>query len=62
MATCGTSSALTIKGLDAVSTPPGARTWLAPRGQTLTYNAGNTFDTVPKPVLHDYKIEYRRNS
>ena len=57
MATCGTLNVLVIKGLDVVSTPPGARTWLAPRSQTLVYKVGNTLCTARELSEDNYNIK-----
>ena len=57
MATCGTLNVLVIKGLDVVSTPPGARTWLAPRSQTLVYKVENTSNIIPELTIDNYNIK-----
>ena len=55
MATCGTLNVLAIKGLDVVSTPPGARTWLAPGRKISVDKVTNTLDT--RLVTKDYNIK-----
>lgn len=61
MTTCQTingpiMSALLLSARNIVSTPPGARTWSAPRGKTSVYKAENTLNSAPKLSVSNYNI------
>jgi hypothetical protein len=50
-------SALLPLATNVVSTPPGARTWLAPGSKIAVYKVENTLDTVPELAIKDYNIK-----
>jgi hypothetical protein len=52
-----TMSALLSLAINVVSTPPGARTWLAPGSRMPVYKVENTLDTVPELAIKDYNIK-----
>lgn len=58
MTTCQTindpiMSVLLSSAINVVSTPPGARTWSAPRGKISIYKVENTSHTIPEQAIKD---------